>query len=70
MLVYITLPLKTCTVERYFSTLRRDKTWSRSTRSEERIDGLYMISVHKKKIDDEETQAEFIDNFINNLVLK
>ena len=44
------LPVSTCTVERSFSTLRRVKTWLRSTMTEDRLNGLCMISVHREKI--------------------
>ncbi|CAG9828395.1 unnamed protein product [Diabrotica balteata] len=45
------LPPTTCTIERSFSTLRRVKTWIRSTISEQRLDGLCMMSVHRNKIE-------------------
>ena len=38
----------TATVERSFNTLRRVKTWLRSTMGEDRLTGLCMISVHRK----------------------
>ena len=43
-----TLPVTTCTVERSFSTLRRIKTWLRSTMSSNRLNGLAMMSVHQR----------------------
>ncbi|KAH3784898.1 hypothetical protein DPMN_162970 [Dreissena polymorpha] len=43
MIIFLTLPATTCTVERLFSTLRRAKTWLRSTMSNDRLSGLYMI---------------------------
>ncbi|CAI6359528.1 unnamed protein product [Macrosiphum euphorbiae] len=60
ILIYITLPPTTCTVERSFSTLR---TWTRSTMSEDRLYGLCMISVHREKIDDK--KDEYIEQVIN-----
>ncbi|KAF0747861.1 zinc finger MYM-type protein 1-like [Aphis craccivora] len=39
--IFLSLPPTTCTIERSFSTLRRVKTWLRSTISEERLSGLY-----------------------------
>ena len=39
----------TCTAERPFSTLRRVKTWIRSTMQDERLSGLRMMSVHREK---------------------
>ena len=50
LLVLLTLPATTCTVERSFSTLRRVKTWLRSTMSDERLSGLCMLSVHRDKV--------------------
>lgn len=50
LLVLLTLPITTCTVERSFSTLRRVKTWLRSTMSNERLSGLCMLSVHRDKV--------------------
>ncbi|KAG0413679.1 hypothetical protein HPB47_009175 [Ixodes persulcatus] len=38
--VALALPVTTCTVERSFSTLRRVKTWLRSTMRNDRLDGL------------------------------
>lgn len=63
IMIYITLPPTTCTVERSFSTLRRVKTWTRSTMSEDRLDGLCMISVHREKIEDKKN--EYIEEVIN-----
>ena len=45
----MTLPATTCGIERSFSTLRRIKTWNRSTMSEQRLNGLCMLCVHKKE---------------------
>jgi len=42
----LALPVSTCTIERSFSTLRRVKTWLRSTTGDERLSGLCMLSVH------------------------
>jgi hypothetical protein len=47
--MYITLPATTCTVERSFSTLRRVKTWLRSTMTDDRVSALCMMSVHREK---------------------
>lgn len=50
LLILITLPCTTCTVERSFSSLRRIKTWLRSTMGESRLNGLALMSVHRKMI--------------------
>ena len=47
LLILLTLPAPTCTVERPFSTIRRVKTWLRSTMSDERLSGLCMLSEHR-----------------------
>ena len=47
LLILITIPCTTATVERSFSTLRRVKTWLRSTMGEERLTGLCLMSVHR-----------------------
>ena len=56
-------PVTTSTVERTFSTLRRLKSYMRSTMGETRLTGLTLISIHiNRKID--------IDRIINNLALR
>ncbi|XP_031327228.1 52 kDa repressor of the inhibitor of the protein kinase-like [Photinus pyralis] len=50
IIIFMTLPPTTCTVERSFSTLRRVKTWLRSTMTTQRLDGLCMLSVHREKV--------------------
>jgi hypothetical protein len=42
-----TLPVTTCSSERSFSTLRRIKTYLRSTMGSERLNGLAMLSIHR-----------------------
>src|SRR5687768_10143292 len=49
----------TCTIERSFSTLRRVKTWLRSTMSDERLSALCMMSVHKERI--EKLKTDFVE---------
>ncbi|XP_025196823.1 52 kDa repressor of the inhibitor of the protein kinase-like [Melanaphis sacchari] len=48
--IFLSLPATSCTAERSFSTLRRVKTWLRSTTCEERLNGLCMLSVHRERI--------------------
>lgn len=48
--ILITIPPITCTIERSFSMLRRVKTWLRSTMGEERLNGLCLISSHRKYV--------------------
>ncbi|KAH3779780.1 hypothetical protein DPMN_157586 [Dreissena polymorpha] len=47
MIILLTLSATTCTVKGSFSTLRRVKTWLRSTMSDERLSGVCMMSVHR-----------------------
>ena len=54
------LPVSTCTVERSFSTLRKVKTWLRSTMTEDRLNGL--ISVHREKINT--SKQQFIERVV------
>ncbi|KAH7980593.1 hypothetical protein HPB49_017414 [Dermacentor silvarum] len=48
--VALALPVATCTVERSFSTMRRVKTWLRSTMTNDRLDGFCMMSVHRERV--------------------
>lgn len=68
LLKSLAFPVTTATIERLFSTLRRVKTWLRSTMSENRVSGLCMLSVHRDMIkSDEETFTEqVIDKFAEN----
>ncbi|CAH1108108.1 unnamed protein product [Psylliodes chrysocephalus] len=59
----LTLPPTTCSIERSFSTLRRVKTWLRSTICEDRLSGLCMLSVHREMVKEDE-------NFVNEVVNK
>ncbi|XP_025408107.1 zinc finger MYM-type protein 1-like [Sipha flava] len=50
-----TLPVSTSSSGRMFSTLKRVKTYLRNTMSENPLNGLAMLAVHKNvKIDTEE----------------
>ncbi|XP_029348102.1 52 kDa repressor of the inhibitor of the protein kinase-like [Acyrthosiphon pisum] len=44
------LPVTTCTSERSFSSLRRLKTYLRSTMTENRLNGLAMLSIHREEL--------------------
>lgn len=54
------LPVTTATVERSFSTLKRIKTYLRSTMGEERLTGLALLNINKEF---ETTPEEVVDNF-------
>ena len=61
--VAATIPATSCSAERSFSTLRRVKTWLRSTMCDDRLSGLCMMSLHRKKI--EQNTPKFIEKVIN-----
>ena len=63
--IALSLPATTCTVERSFSTLRRVKTWLRSTMSDHRLSGLCMMSVHRQRVNADKTELikKVIDKF-------
>src|SRR5678816_4078465 len=52
LMILLAQPCTTSTVEHSFSTLRRIKTWLRSTMEDERLNGLAMMSVHRKFVFD------------------
>ncbi|CAI6377592.1 unnamed protein product [Macrosiphum euphorbiae] len=47
--LFATLPVSTATAERSFSTLRRLKNYMRSTMTESRLNGLFLLNIHKDK---------------------
>ena len=52
LLIGATLPISSAEAERSFSTLRRVKTYLRSTMNEERLTGLCLLNIHRDvKID-------------------
>ncbi|KAL4119702.1 hypothetical protein QTP88_012490 [Uroleucon formosanum] len=67
MTLHISLaqPCTTSTIERSFSTLRRVKTWLGSTMTENRLNGLCILSVYKKLLDEkkEEIQQKILSRF-------
>ncbi|KAJ8949879.1 hypothetical protein NQ318_010513 [Aromia moschata] len=50
LMICLAQPCTTATIERAFSTLRRVKTWLRSTMIQDRLNGLCMLSVHRKLV--------------------
>lgn len=48
LLILLSQPCTTSTIERSFSSLRRIKTWLRSTIGENRLNGLAMLSIHRE----------------------
>ncbi|XP_065654903.1 52 kDa repressor of the inhibitor of the protein kinase-like [Hydra vulgaris] len=50
--ILATIPITTCECERSISTLRRIKTYTRSTMSENRLNGLALMSIHQEIVPD------------------
>lgn len=63
IVLYLTIPPTTCTVERSFSTLRRVKTWLRSTTGEDRLSSLCLLSVHRTRAKRPDFEEKVIDLF-------
>ena len=47
--IYFTIPVTTATAERSFSALCRIKTYLRSTMSDERLNNVMLLHVHKHR---------------------
>jgi len=54
LIILSTLPVSTATSERSFSTMRRLKTYLRSSIGNERMTGLALLSIHKDRQVDRE----------------
>ena len=50
--LYMTIPVTTSTGERTFSTMRRIKTYLRSTMTQQRLNHSFMLNVHKPRVDE------------------
>nr|XP_047137463.1 52 kDa repressor of the inhibitor of the protein kinase-like [Hydra vulgaris] len=50
--ILATIPITTCECERSISTLRRIKTYTRSTMSENKLNGLALMSIHQEIVPD------------------
>ena len=61
--VYLTYPVTSATAERAFSSLRRIKTYVRSSMTAQRLNNLFMLYVHKTltdSLDLESVAKEFV----------
>ena len=58
--MFVTLPISNASAERSFSSLKRLKTWLRSTMNEDRLNGLALLNIHRELQVDEE---KIIDRF-------
>ena len=50
--LYMTVAVTTATAERTFSTLRRIKTYLRSSMTQERLNHAFILNAHKSRADD------------------
>ena len=62
--IILTLPVSSCTAERSFSGLRRLKTYLRSRMSQERLNAVAVMNIHKEEVM-KLSFDELIDNFIS-----
>ena len=62
--LYFTFPVTTASVERSFSSLRRMKTFLRSTMTECRLNNLFLIYIHKS-LTDEMDLLKIAKNFVS-----
>ena len=62
--LYFTIPVTICTAERSFSCLRRIKTYLRSSMTEERLNNVILLHVHKEETDHLDLQ-QIASNFIS-----
>ncbi|GBM86086.1 hypothetical protein AVEN_269261-1 [Araneus ventricosus] len=67
LLIIVTIPKTTAEAERFFSTLKRVKTFLSSTMSENRLSALAMLSIEKRMIND---IPKFNESVINLLASK
>jgi hypothetical protein len=62
--ILLVIPVTSCEAERSFSSLRRLKTWLRSTISQERLNSVAVCNVHHEYIDALDLKAivnEFVE---------
>ena len=50
--LYMTIPVTTSTAERTFSTMRRIKTYLRSTMTQQRLNHSFMLNAHKPRVNE------------------
>ena len=62
--LYFTFPVTTASVVRSFSSLRRMKTFIRSTMTEYRLNNLFLIYIHKS-LTDEMDLLKIAKNFVS-----
>ena len=55
--IYLTVPVSTATAERTFSTLRRTKTYLRTTMGQVRLNSAMLCTTHRERVDQLDTRA-------------
>uniref|UniRef100_A0A2S2NV27 Repressor of the inhibitor of the protein kinase n=1 Tax=Schizaphis graminum TaxID=13262 RepID=A0A2S2NV27_SCHGA len=60
LLIFATIPVTTCISERSFSSLKRIKTYLRSTMGENRLNGLALLNIHPEIIINPEEVVDII----------
>ena len=61
MQIFVVLPVSVAECERSFSTLKRLKTYLRSTMGQERLVGLVLMSIHRDiRLSPEELVEQFM----------
>lgn len=66
--IFLSFPATSCTAERSFSTLRRVKTWLRSTTGKDRLNDLCMLSVHCERVN--RRKEKFIKQLITRFAIE
>ena len=63
--IFATLPVSSCEAKRSFSTMKRLKTYLRSTMLEERLNSLAVLNIHRDVCNKviEEDMEKLIDKF-------
>ncbi|KAF0309845.1 Zinc finger MYM-type protein 1 [Amphibalanus amphitrite] len=64
MRLYLTLPVTTATSERSFSTLRRTKTFLRTTMGQARLNAALLATIHRHRTDQLDVDA-ILDEFVS-----
>ncbi|XP_077287215.1 zinc finger MYM-type protein 1-like [Arctopsyche grandis] len=65
-----TIPSTSASAERSFSTMKRIKTFTRSSQSEERLSGLALIAIEKKIMSNLKNNKKFYDAVIDEFSLR
>lgn len=64
----LTIPFSTASVERSFSALKRIKSYSRNTTSQDRLSNLGLITIEKDVLSYLQSKPDFYENIINDFV--